>query len=69
MKIDNGKLKRKITMNELDKDIMRNRLIDLTKRDIDLVELMDLTIYNVKREVEVNLQDNFQIHYWVKELE
>ena len=56
-------------MNELDKDIMRNRLIDLTKRDIDLVELMDLTIYNVKREVEVNLQDNFQIHYWVKELE
>ena len=67
MKIDNGKLKRKITMNELDKEIMRNRLIDLTKRDIDLVELIDLTIYNVKREVEVNLQDNFQIHYWVKE--
>jgi hypothetical protein len=29
--------------------------------------LMDFTIYNVKREVGVNLQNNFQIHYWVKE--
>ena len=53
-------------------EIMRERLVDLPKyrsgdKEIDLVELMDLTIYNVKREVEVNLQDNFQIHFWVKE--
>jgi hypothetical protein len=47
----------------MDKEIIRNRLVDLTKRDIDLVELMDFTIYNVKREVGVNLQNNFQIHY------
>ena len=46
---------------------MRNRLIDLSKREIDLVELMNLTIYNVKREVEVNKQNNFQIHYWLNE--
>ena len=51
----------------MDKEIMRNRLIDLSKREIDLVELMNLTIYNVKREVEVNKQNNFQIHYWLKE--
>jgi len=51
----------------MDKEIMRNRLIDLSKREIDLVELMNLTIYNFKREVEVNKQNNFQIHYWLKE--
>ena len=51
----------------MDKEIMRNRLIDLSKREIDLVELMNLTIYEVKREVEVNSQNNFQIHFWVIE--
>ena len=50
----------------MDKEIMRNRLIDLSKREIDLVELMNLTIYEVKREVEVNSQNNFQIHFWLK---
>ena len=53
-------------------EIMRERLVDLTKyrsgdKDIDLVELMNLTIYNVKREVEVNKQNNFQIHFWLKQ--
>ena len=46
---------------------MRERLIDLTKKEIDLVELMNLTIYDVRREVEVNKQNNFQIHYCVNE--
>jgi len=29
-------------------EVMRERLIDLSKREIDLVELMNLTIYEVK---------------------
>ena len=33
--------------NQMDKEIMRERLIDLTKKEIDLVELMNLTIYDV----------------------
>ena len=48
-------------------EVMRERLIDLSKREIDLVELMDLTVFNVKREVEVNKQNNFQIHFWIKQ--
>ncbi len=46
---------------------MRSRLIDLTHKKIDLVPLVDLTVYNVSREVDLNKQDNFQIHFWVKE--
>ena len=51
----------------MDKEIMRNRLIDLSKREIDLVELMNLTVYNVSRELKLNKQNNYQIHFWVKE--
>tara|TARA_B110000467_G_C18165014_1_gene391872 strand:+ start:105 stop:392 length:288 start_codon:yes stop_codon:yes gene_type:complete len=51
----------------MDKETMRQRLIDLSKRGIDLVELMDLTIYNVKREIEVNAQQNFEVHFQHKE--
>ena len=46
---------------------MRERLIDLTKKEIDLVELMNLHIYDVRREVEVNKQNNFQIRFWIKQ--
>ena len=51
----------------MDKEIMRERLIDLTKKEIDLVELMNLHIYDVRREVEVNKQNNFQIRFCVNE--
>jgi hypothetical protein len=51
----------------MDREIMRQRFIDLSKRGIDLVELMNLTIYNVKREIEVNAQNNFEIHFQHKE--
>jgi len=48
-------------------EVMRERLIDLSKREIDLVELMNLTIYEVKWEVEVNSQNNFQFLFWIRE--
>ena len=51
----------------MDKEIMRSRLIDLTHKKIDLVPLVDLTVYNVSRELKVNVQKNYQIHFWVKE--
>ena len=51
----------------MDKETMRQRLIDLSKRGIDLVELMDLTIYCVKRDIEVNSQNNFEVHFYVLE--
>ena len=51
----------------MDKEIMKNRLIDLTHKSIDLVPLVDLTVYNVSRELKLNSQKNYQIHFWVKE--
>ena len=51
----------------MDKEIMKNRLIDLTHKSFDLVPLVDLTVYNVSRELKLNSQKNYQIHFWVKE--
>ena len=56
-------------MNE---EVMRERLVDLTKyrsgdKDIDLAELVNLTVYNVSRELKLNQQNNYKIHFWVKE--
>ena len=51
----------------MDKEIMKNRLIDLTHKSIDLVPLVDLTVYNVSRELKLNSQKNYQINFWVKE--
>ncbi len=51
---------------------MRERLVDLTKyrsgdKDIDLTELINLTVYNVSRELKLNSQNNYRISFWVKE--
>jgi hypothetical protein len=51
----------------MDKEIMKSRLIDLTHKTIDLVPLVDLTVYNVSRELKLNSQNNYQIDFWVKE--
>jgi len=53
-------------------EIMRERLVDLTKyrsgdKDIDLTELINLTVYNMSRELKLNSQNNYQISFWVKE--
>ena len=47
---------------------MRERLVDLTKyrsgdKDIDLTELINLTVYNVSRELKLNSQNNYQISF------
>ena len=52
--------------------IMRERLVDLTKyrsgdKYIDLAELINLIVYNVSRELKLNKQNNYQIHFCVKE--
>lgn len=51
----------------MDKEIMKSRLIDLTHKTIDLVPLVDLTVYNVSRELKVNVQKNYQIHFYYEQ--
>ena len=51
----------------MDKEIMKSRLIDLTHKSVDLVPLVDLTVYKVNREMRVNSQNNYQIGFRVKE--
>jgi hypothetical protein len=50
-----------------DKEIMRNRWIDLNHKKIDLVPLVDLTVYRVDRKLQLNIQKYYQIKFWVKE--
>lgn len=50
----------------MDEKLMRERLKALSARN-DLTELMNLTIYDVSREISRNSQHNIQMEFHVKE--
>ena len=51
----------------MEKAAIKLRLVDLTKRDMDLAKLMDLTIYEVSREIDWIQKKNYGVSFHVLE--
>ena len=51
----------------MEKEAIKLRLVDLTKRDMDLAKLMDLTIYEVSREIDWSQKKNYGVSFHVLE--
>ena len=51
----------------MEKEAIKLRLVDLTKRDMDLAKLMDLTIYEVSREIDWSQNKNYGVSFHVLE--